>query len=114
MPGANCAFPGCCVSDYRPKHAGKSLFSITTGKSKFNTEWRNKILSILKRYRELDREFMIQLHKGKKHICEDHYLPSEIIYNKSVTGMLCYTYVMLCFVMFLVDTSLEGQQYINL
>ena len=78
MPGGNCAFPKCTTSEYKPKHDGVSLFNITRSTSEFKTKWRNDVINVIKRYRVITPEFNKLVMKGKKWICELHYLPEDI------------------------------------
>ena len=77
MPGSNCAIPGCTA--YHRKGSGIAFFNVTKQNDEYNKEWREKVLSIIKKYREVDNSFKKQLETLKISICEDHYEESCII-----------------------------------
>ena len=92
MPGGNCAFPTCGTS-VTMKHEGTS-FKITKCKSELKTKWRNDVLSILKRYREITPEVMKLVMKGKKWTCQRHYHPEDI----ELVGKFIKNYAIICYV----------------
>ena len=90
MPGANCCLPQCTKSGYKRKiplpeeneDEKIHFFQITTRKSKFYTEWRDKVIHIIKRHREdIDADFITQLMKGNKWICSRHYRKEDIKFD---------------------------------
>jgi len=72
MPGKNCCFPQCTVSQTQ-RHAGIKLFKVTTRKDEFHSNWRKKVINIISRYRVLDKIFYDRLENGRVFICEKHY-----------------------------------------
>ena len=79
MPGGNCSIPGCGTSMYKNKPSvdGVSVFTITSSKSDSKTKWRNEILGVLQKYRELDTSFIKSVMAGERWICQRHYLPED-------------------------------------
>ena len=84
MSGRNCCFNQCSQSDYVPKLKVKEnwkLYTITTRKDEFNTRWRNDLISIVKKYRSLDKAFYERLANGKVYICQKHFAPNDLEVN---------------------------------
>lgn len=84
MSGRNCCFNQCQQSDYKPKLKEKEdwkLYTVTTRKDSFNTEWRNNLVAIIKKYRELDKPFYERLAKGKIWICAKHFSEDALEIN---------------------------------
>ena len=84
MSGRNCCFNQCTQSDYKPKLKVKEdwkLYTVTTRKDSFNTEWRNELVNIIKKYRELDKTFYERLSKGKIWICGKHFSEDALEIN---------------------------------
>ena len=53
MPGENCSIYGCTVSR-RSKYKGVSIFKIPSGDNTFDKEWREKLVAVITRDREID------------------------------------------------------------
>ena len=79
MPGANCCIPGCFVHQ---KKDGPSLFKVIKATDEWSKSWRERVLGIVLRYRELDKSFKSQLEANSVHICENHYEESCLIRRK--------------------------------
>ena len=84
MAGRNCCLPQCHYSDYKPKRAVKEelkLFVVTSNKSPFYSKWREDIVKVIAKYRELDSQFYKRLALGHIWICEKHFAPEDIELN---------------------------------
>lgn len=96
MPGANCAFPQCGTSR-RQKYEGVAIFRVTQRKSEFYSRWRENVINIIKKYRDVDEAFAKQIDSWHISTCEAHYAREDIEF----TGMLNLAFV----VVFLGDLS---------
>lgn len=76
MPGKNCCLPHCSTSQ-TPKHAGIKLFKVSTRKDDFYSNWRSAIISVISRYRVMDKIFKARIENGRAFICERHYPPTD-------------------------------------
>lgn len=76
MPGANCSIYGCSVSR-RPEYKGLSLFKVPAGKSDFDKNWRDKLISIITKDRVIDNSLRGQIEKCNLHICQRHFKEDE-------------------------------------
>ena len=83
MPGPNCAFPGCTVS-YTQKHNFITCFKIPTRTVEYYVNWKNNILQVLNKYREVDKDLRDRINGGKVFICERHYKPDDIEYTSEL------------------------------
>ena len=91
MTGGNCCIPGCPTSR-RPAFKGIALFTITQRKGQFYVNWRDDIITVLRKYREFDALFRKQLASGNVFICENHYAPSEIELLGMYINFFCLDY----------------------
>ena len=81
MTGGNCAIPGCHTSR-RPKYAGISLFKVPKGKDHFATQWREKMIAVIKEHREMTPSLQEQINKVTLEICERHFRTCDILQSK--------------------------------
>ena len=81
MPGTNCAVPGC-KSYFKKGSSNLSFFRVTQQNDDWSKEWRDKVLTIFKKYREVDENFKRQLDSLEISICEKHYEESCILRRK--------------------------------
>ena len=81
MVGSNCSIYGCSTSR-RKCHSGTTIFSVTKGKDAFSTAWREKLISIITKHREIDSNLREQIRKVNLHICEKHFKSSDIEQRK--------------------------------
>ena len=62
MPGENCAIPRCGMCRNQKEW---SLFKIPTAKDEQTRQWRDDVLKILLKFRELDGPLRKRIHDGK-------------------------------------------------
>ena len=55
MPGENCSIYSCTVSR-RSKYKGIALFKVPSGDTEFDNRWRDQLVNIIIKYREIDAE----------------------------------------------------------
>eukprot|EP00794_Sanderia_malayensis_P012424 gene12424-13709_t len=72
MPGKNCAFPQCSVSE-ATKFGGLNLFQIPTRKNEFYSKWRKDMVDIISRFRVIDNVFRERVLAGNVYIFERHF-----------------------------------------
>lgn len=92
MPGKYCCIPGCYTNE-TPKYDGIHLLQITTLKSKgyFDYDgWREQIIRVLCKYRNIGKWERNKIKKGEFHICSEHYLPEDIY----MTSKYLFTYIL--------------------
>ena len=82
MPGANCSIFGCSTSR---KSKGIAIFRIPTADDEYSTEWRNKIVAIITRDREIDKCLRKQIEQRTLHTCELHYPEETLLKNPRKT-----------------------------
>lgn len=81
MPGANCAIPGCTTSR---AHSGVAIFRIPVKDDEYHSNWRNNVLAVIKRVREVDPLFKKQIDNRNVYICEKHYTDDKLIRCKLI------------------------------
>ena len=82
MPGRNCCIPGCHVYH---KKGGVSIFNVPKQEDEYNSNWRDKLISIVTKYREIDSGFRDQIRRKDFAICEIHYKDSCKIRRKFIS-----------------------------
>ena len=93
MPGANCSIACCNVSRNKP---GVAIFKVPVGDDEYSTNWRNKLVTIIKTNREVDAPFRQQIEKRKLHICERHYTEDCLNHHPSKTTLVPGSIPTLC------------------
>ena len=78
MFGDNCSIYDCTVSR-RSKYKGISIFRLQTGDSEFDKNWRDKLLSVITRDREIDSALRERIRSKKMYICQRHYREDQLI-----------------------------------
>lgn len=90
MPGRNCCMPQCTVSQ-TSKHLGMKLYQITTRKDEFYSNWKKDILTVVSRYRVIDKIFKARIENGRAFICENHYAEADFeVTSEYKTFPLCF------------------------
>ena len=79
MPGANCSVFGCPVSR---RHKNVSIFKVPEATNDFKAKWRQEIINVITRDREMDDSFRKQIQSGTLYVCERHF---------STDQMWCYS-----------------------
>ena len=82
MPGANCSIFGCSTSR---KSKGIAIFKVPSGDDEYNKTWRDKIVTIITRDREIDTGLKRQIDAKTLHVCELHYPEESLIRNANKT-----------------------------
>ena len=83
MPGKNCAFPQCSVSQ-APKFGGLKLFQIPTRKNEFYSIWRKKLVESISKFRAVDGAFRERVLVGKVYICERHFSEEDFEFTSKL------------------------------
>ena len=88
MPGANYSIRGCSSSR---RSKGISIFNIPKKNLKFKDaeqeKWRNDMINIITRDREIDSDLRRQIIEDRLHICEKHFQPDEMYYCKFIFNL---------------------------
>ena len=93
MPGKNCCFPQCTVSQTM-KHKGIKLFQVSTRNDEFYSNWRERILAIIAPYRVFDQIFKARIENGRAFICAKHYTDDDFeITSKKIFYFFIYEYI---------------------
>ena len=66
MPGANCSIKGCSTSR---RTKGKSIFKIPKASNVTQEKWRNELVNVITRDREIDQDLRRQIKEDRLHIC---------------------------------------------
>lgn len=82
MPGENCSIYGCTVSR-RAKYKGLSIFKVPAGENQFDKSWREKLVDVVIRDREVDHALRDRIQRKKIYICEKHFSEDQINRNHS-------------------------------
>ena len=79
MPGANCSIFGCAKSRTTK---GLALFVIPKKGDEWHRDWREKLVNIITKDREIDVDLRDQIEIKSLHICEIHFLDDQLICRK--------------------------------
>ena len=79
MPGANCFIFGCAKSRTTK---GLALFVIPKKGDEWHRDWREKLVNIITKDREIDVDLRDQIEIKSLHICEIHFLDDQLICRK--------------------------------
>ena len=79
MPGANCSIKGC--STFR-RTKGISIFKIHKASNVSQEEWRNELVNVITRDREVDQDFRRQIKEDRLHICRRHFNTDNMYHCK--------------------------------
>lgn len=82
MPGENCSIYGCTVSR-RAKYKGLSIFKVPAGENQFDKSWREKLVDVVIRDREVDHALRDRIQRKKIYICEKHFSEDQMNRNHS-------------------------------
>ena len=69
MPGANCSIK-CYSTSRRTKRI--SIFKVLKASNVTQEEWRNELVNVITRDREIDQDLRRQIKDDRLHICEKH------------------------------------------
>ena len=76
MPGANCSIFGCTKSRTTK---GLAIFGIPKKDDEWHRDWREKLVNIITKDREIDADLRGQIERKSLHICELHFTEDQVI-----------------------------------
>ena len=79
MPGANCSIFGCTKSRTTK---GLAIFGIPKKDDEWHRYWREKLVNIITKDREIDADLRGQIERISLHICELHFAEDQVICRK--------------------------------
>ena len=79
MPGANCSVKGCSTSR---RTKGISIFKISKASNVTQEKWRNELMNVITRDREIDQDLGRQIKEDRLHICEKHFNANDMYHCK--------------------------------
>ena len=79
MPGANCSIFGCAKSRTTK---GLALFVIPKKGDEWHRDWREKLVNIITKDREIDVDLRDQIEIKSLHICQIHFTDDQLICRK--------------------------------
>ena len=77
MAGANCSIKGCSTSR---RTKGISIFKIPKTSNISQEEWRNELVNVITRDREINQDLRRQIKEDRLHICERHFNAGDMYY----------------------------------
>ena len=72
MPSENCSIYNCTVS-HRSKYKGIALFKVPSGDTEFDKRWRNQLVNIIIKDREIDAALRERIRSKILFICQRHF-----------------------------------------
>ena len=82
MPGGHSwVFPGCTTSQSK-KYKDINLFKLPARAC--DSEWKKKLVDVIKKYRVVDRDLNERIASSKVYICEHHFIPSDIEFTSKL------------------------------
>ena len=72
MPGENCSIYSCTVSR-RSKYKGIALFKVPSGDTEFDKCWRDQLVNIIIKDREIDAALRDRIWPKILFICQRHF-----------------------------------------
>ena len=88
MPGANCAIFGCSTSR---KSTGVSIFRVPRSEDEYSRNWRDKLIQIITRDRQVDKGLQRQIEQKNLFICERHFKQEQILKRKLIINLCIVT-----------------------
>ena len=79
MPGENCSIFGCTKSRTTK---GLAIFGIPKKYDEWHRDWREKLVNIITKDREIDADLIGQIERKSLHICELHFTEDQLIHRK--------------------------------
>ena len=76
MPGANCSIFGCTKSTTTK---GLAKFVIPKKDDEQHRDWREKLVNIITKDREIDADLRGEIERKSLHICELHFIEDQVI-----------------------------------
>ena len=71
MPGENCSIYSCTVSR-RSKYKGIALFKVPSGDTEFDKRWRDQLVNIIIKDREINAALRERIWSKRLFICQRH------------------------------------------
>ena len=87
MPGVNCSVKGCSTSR---RTKGISIFKIPKASNVTQEEWRNEMVSVITRDREIDQDLRRKIKEDRLHICEKHFNKDDMYHCKHFFSCLFF------------------------
>ena len=78
MPGDNRSIYGCTVS-CRSKYKGRASFKVPAPKTEFEKSWKDKLVDVITKGREIDGVLRERIKSGKLFICQRHFSEDQIL-----------------------------------
>ena len=78
MPGDNCSIYGCTVSR-RSKYKGIAIFKVPAPKTEFEKSWKDKLVAVITKDREIDVPLRERIKSGRLFICQRHFTEDQIL-----------------------------------
>ena len=88
MPGENYSIFGCTKSRTTK---GLPIFSIPKKDDEWHRDWREKLVNIVTKDREIDADLRDQIERKLLHICELHFTEDQLIRRKFKYIYFLYT-----------------------
>ena len=77
MSGDICSIFGCTVSR-RSKYKGKAIFKVPAPKTEFEKSWKDKLVTVITKDREINAALRERIKSGRLFICERHFSEDHI------------------------------------
>ena len=90
MPGANCSIFGCTKSRTTK---GLAIFGIPKKDDEWHRDWREKLVNIITKDREVDADLRSQIERKSLHICELYFTDDQVIRCKFKHNFFCKPYL---------------------
>ena len=87
MPGENCSILNCPVSRKAP-YKGVGIYKVPSGTNEFESTWRDKLVAVVVRFREVDPALKERIQKKRIFICQRHFRDDQIVHHGSRTALI--------------------------
>ena len=78
MLGDNCSIFGCTVSRWS-KYKGIAIFKVPGRKTEFEKTWRDKLVAVITKDRQIDAALRERINSGRLFICQRHFREDQIL-----------------------------------
>ena len=66
----------------------KNIYKVPGGNKEFDSKWREKLVAVVVRHREIDAALKERIQKKKIFICQRHFRDDQIVYHESRTSLV--------------------------
>ena len=87
MPGENCSILNCPVSR-KAQYKGVGIYKVPSGTNEFESTWRDKLVAVVVRLREVDPALKEKIQKKRIFICQRHFRDDQIVHHRSRTTLV--------------------------